>query len=119
MGALLADRATGRVSSGQRVSLAAVEAIRTEQRGADTYIFYEAVSRGGPTMVDPKAATYRRGCGVVARRGDYFYTLAGSCPERLWPEVEPLFAHALDSFRLNATGAEYRDPGQGLQLFGA
>ena len=117
VGALLADRSTGRVSSGQRVSLASLEAVRVERRGDQDYIFYETASRGGPTFVDPKAATYRRGAGVVARRGGYFYSLAGTCPERLWPEVEPLFARALDSFRLDAPGPAFRDPSEGLQFF--
>ena len=95
-----------------------VEAVRAETRpDGTTYIFYAATSRGGPTVVDPKAATYRRGCGVIARRGDFFYTLAGTCPERLWPEVEPLFARTMASFALDAPGADYRDPADGFQLF--
>lgn len=105
------------MSSGQRVSLATVEAVRVERRGDDDYIFYETASRGGPTFVDPKAATYRRGAGVVARRGGYFYSLSGSCPERLWPEVAPLFARALESFRLDAPGENFREPGEGIQFF--
>ena len=117
VGALLADRSTGRVSSGQRVSLAALEAVRVERHGDDDYIYYETASRGGPTFVDPKAATYRRGAGVVARRGGYYYSLSGSCPERLWSEVAPLFARALESFRRDAPGAEFREPGEGLQFF--
>ena len=88
-----------------------------ERRGDVDYIFYETASRGGPTFVDPKAATYRRGAGVVARRGGYFYSLAGTCPERLWSEVEPLFARALNSFHLDATGEDFREPGEGLQFF--
>ena len=51
------------------MSLAALEAVRVERHGDDDYIYYETASRGGPTFVDPKAATYRRGAGVVARRG--------------------------------------------------
>jgi hypothetical protein len=99
------------VSSGQRISLATVEGVRTVEVEGATYIFYEAVSRGGPNFIDPKAATYRRAAGVVARRGAYFYTLAASCPERLWGEVEPLFGAALASFRLDAQpGSAFRDP---------
>jgi hypothetical protein len=100
------------VSSGQRVSLASVEDVRVVERGGVSYIFYQAVSRGGPNFVDPKAATYRRSAGVIARRDDFYYTLAGTCPERLWGEVEPLFSATLESFRLEDTESDksYRSP---------
>jgi hypothetical protein len=106
------------VSSGQRVSLASVEEVRVVEQAGGAYIFYQAVSRGGPNFVDPKAATYRRGAGVIARRGDYYYTLSGSCPERLWGEVEPLFGAALASFRLEEPGRDFRSPDASpFQLF--
>jgi hypothetical protein len=110
VGALLADRSTGRVSTGQRVSLAALEEVRSVERDGGSYIYYEARSRGGPSAVDPRAATFRRAAGVVARRGDYYYSLSLSAPERLWPELAPAYAAALDSFRLDAPGPAFRDP---------
>ena len=112
-----ADRSTGRVASGQRVSLASVEDVRVDdQSPGGPYIFYDAVSRGGPNFVDPKAATYRHGAGVVARRGEYYYTLSGSCPERLWGEVEPLFKAAFASFRLEEPGRRYTAPDAAFSL---
>jgi hypothetical protein len=113
---LLADRATGRVSSGQRISLAAVEGVRVGE-GPEPPIFYEAVSRGGPTAVDAKAVTYRRSAGVVRRRAGYFYTLAYAAPEARFEELRPLLVASLESFELEAPGDEFVDPTDSFALF--
>ncbi len=49
--ALLADRSTGRVSTGQRVSLASIEDVSTAVVDGDTYIFFETVAQGSPNFV--------------------------------------------------------------------
>ena len=108
--ALLADRSTGRISSGQRVSLASLESLREAQVDGSRYLYVETVAQGSPSFVDPQATTYRHSLGVIAEREGYFYTLMASCPERLWPEVEPLFRSAVASFRLLPPTAAYRAP---------
>ena len=108
--ALLADRSTGRISSGQRISMANLESLREAQVEGSRYLYVETVAQGSPSFVDPQAQTYRHSLGVIAERDGFYYTLLASCPERLWPEVEPLYRSAIDSFRLLTPTDAYRAP---------
>ena len=109
--ALLADRSTGRVSTGQRVSLAALENVTALALDGVDYIRFETVAQGSPNFVDAAAKTYRHTLGVTASRDGYFYTLTATSPERLWPQLESVFKKSIESFKLlPATGPSYRGP---------
>jgi len=108
--ALLADRSTGRVTSGQRISLASLEAVTSAVVDGGQYISFETVAQGSPTFVDPTAQTFRHAIGVTAGRDGYYYTLVLTAPERLWAEVQPLFTASVQSFRLTKPTESYRAP---------
>lgn len=108
--ALLADRSTGRVSSGQRISLASIEALREEDVDGKKHLFFETVSQGSPNFVDGQSQTYRHSLGVIVERDGFFYTLLATAPDRRWGEVEPLFRDTIASFRLTAPTEAYRSP---------
>lgn len=84
--AVLIDRSTARISSGQRVSLNSVEAVQTVDKGGRSYILYEHVSRGSPTLTDPGKETYRHAFSMTAVRNGqdgtpYLYTLTVQSPQ--------------------------------------
>ena len=108
--ALLADRSTGRVSTGQRVSMASLESVSAVDVGGAPYFYFETVAQGSPNFVDPKAQTFRRALGVVACREGYYYTMMITAPERLWDECEAGFKASVTSFRLDEKTDEFRAP---------
>ena len=108
--ALLADRSTGRVSTGQRVSLANLETVSKVDIDGKAYIVFEAQAQGSPNTVDNKKETYRRQLGVLGQRDSFFYMFLLTAPERLWDEVEPLFIASRASFRLLDPTDAYRSP---------
>jgi hypothetical protein len=119
--AVLADRSTARVTSGQRVSLAAVEAAAAVVRPApDATVgprafFYDAVSQGSPTARTSARETYRHAVAATAVRrgaggGPFLVTLTLACPDELWGELEGPFRAAAASFELAAPGEGYVAP---------
>lgn len=60
--------------------------------------------------MDGASKTYRHAVGATAKRGDYYYTLTCSAPERLWPDLEGPYKQAVASFRLTQPTSAYRDP---------
>jgi len=117
--AVLIDRSTARISSGQRVSLNSVEAVQTVDKGGRSYILYEHVSRGSPTLTDPGKETYRHAFSMTAVRNGqdgtpYLYTLTVQSPQALWADVEAKFKETALSFELIPETRDYvapdRDP---------
>jgi len=114
---VLLDRSTGRVTSGQRISLSTVESARFEERDGVKYCVYETISQGSPTMLSSTGTTYRHARAVtVMREGldrvPFLYTLNISCPQERWEDLEEPFLRAVESFKLEETGPEYIAPNQ-------
>ena len=110
--AVLADRATGRIATGQKVSLAEVEFAREQVIGDTTYVYYEYISQGSPNLAERESTTFRHSLGVSARRGDYLYTYTMSAPETLWDANADGFEAGIKSFRLVAPNKKkFREPG--------
>ena len=110
---MLADRATGRIATGQKVSLAEVESATRERREDGTeYIYYEYISQGSPNLSEREATTFRHSVGATAIRGDYLYTYTISAPETLWDVNAAGFEQGVRSFRLTKPDKKkFRDPG--------
>jgi hypothetical protein len=114
---VLLDRSTGRVTSGQRISLSTVESARFEERDGSKYCIYETISQGSPTMLSSTGTTYRHARAVtVMREGldhePFLYTLNVSCPQERWEDLEEPFMRAVESFKLEETGPAYIAPNQ-------
>lgn len=114
---VLLDRSTGRVTSGQRISLATVEDAKFVTKGDDLYCIYEHVSQGSPTMLSQSGTTYRHARAVTAARPGlddelYLYTLNLSCPEERWEDLQEPFQKAVESFTLLPPGRDYIPPNQ-------
>jgi hypothetical protein len=115
--AVLADKATGRVANGQRVSLAEVDNAKAEEIDGDRYFYYEYISQGSPNLREPEATTFRHSYGVTVERGGYLYTLSSSAPEIYWDELSRGFDATVKSFRLTKPTKKYREPGnEGLGI---
>lgn len=116
--AVLADKATGRVSSGQRVSLAEIDNARAEEIDGARYFYYEYISQGSPNLREPEATTFRHSYGVTVERNGYLYTLSTSAPEIYWDELSRGFDESIKSFRLTTPNKKkYREPGnEGLGI---
>jgi len=132
--AVLTDRSTGRLSSGQRTALMDVErAASDDGRAAPTgrAFTYEYLSQGSPTVAERGRETYRHAVAVSAARygedgaakadaaaaagggaAPYYYIWSASftCPERLWPELEAPFRVAAASFALTEPTGAYVAP---------
>lgn len=117
--AVLIDKSTARISSGQRVSLNSLESAEEVQVDGAPYYYFESIARGSPTMLEATKETYRHQYAVSAvRKGDdgtpYIYTFSVQCPEALWRDGEAGFREAVRSFRLAGTTKDYvapdRDP---------
>ncbi|CAL6360254.1 unnamed protein product [Bathycoccus prasinos] len=116
--AILADKATGRVASGQKISLAEVDnAVKEEKEDGTTYYYYEYISQGSPNSKEGEATTYRHARGVTAVRDGFAYTVSMSTPERFWDEMDEGFDQSIRAFSLDAPGKKYRKPGdEGLDI---
>ena len=116
--AILADKATGRVASGQKISLAEVDnAVKEEKEDGTTYYYYEYISQGSPNSKEGEATTYRHARGVTAVRDGFAYTVSMSTPERFWDEMDEGFNQSIRAFSLDAPGKKYRKPGdEGLDI---
>lgn len=119
---VLLDRSTGRVTSGQRVSLSTVEEARWVEKGGRKYCVYEHVSQGSPTLLSSSGTTYRHARAVtVCREGlegePFLYTLNVSCPQERWEDMEGPFERAVESFVLEGEGAEYIPPNKDSWMF--
>ena len=86
---VLSDRATGRIATGQKVSLAEVEFARGEKIGDIDYVYYEYISQGSPNLAERESTTFRHSLGVTARRGAYLYTYTISAPRRCGTSTPP------------------------------
>ena len=110
--AVLADRATGRIATGQKVSLAEVEYAREEVIDGTTYVYYEYISQGSPNLAERESTTFRHSLGVTARRGNFLYTYTVSAPETLWDSNQGGFEQGIDAFRLTEPNKKkFREPG--------
>jgi len=109
--AILIDKSTARVTTGQRVALSVIEnAVKTERDGV-SYWLYEHVSQGSPTMNEAlNKETYRHSYAVTAKRGDYMYTLNLAAPERAWDSLEASFKAAQESFTLVTPSKNFVPP---------
>ena len=116
--AVLADKATGRVASGQRVSLAEVDNAIINVIDDVPYYYYEYISQGSPNLREPEATTFRHSYGVTVERDGYLYTLSSSAPEIYWDELARGFDETIKSFRLTTPNKKkYRAPGnEGLGI---
>ena len=115
--AVLADRATGRIATGQKVSLAEVEFAREQVIGDTTYVYYEYISQGSPNLQEREATTFRHSVGVTAIRGEYLYTCTFSAPESFWDINSDGFEKAIRSFRLTVPNKKkFREPGNEVLL---
>ena len=116
--AVLADKATGRVASGQRVSLAEVDNAIINVIDDVPYYYYEYISQGSPNLREPEATTFRHSYGVTVERDGYLYTLSASAPEIYWDELARGFDETIKSFRLTTPNKKkYRAPGnEGLGI---
>jgi hypothetical protein len=118
--AVLTDRSTGRLSSGQRTALMDVERAATDDnRPAPTgrAWTYEYLSQGSPTVAERGRETYRHAVAVTAARyGDdkeappFLWSVSFTCPERLWPDLEAPFKAAAASFALAEPTSKYVPP---------
>ena len=110
--AVLADRATGRIATGQKVSLAEVESAKKVDIDGDEYVYYEYISQGSPNLAEREATTFRHSLGVTARRGEYLYTYTISAPETLWDINAEGFDQGIKTFRLTKPNRKkFREPG--------
>ncbi|CAG9466425.1 unnamed protein product [Pedinophyceae sp. YPF-701] len=120
--AVLADKSTARVTTGQRVSLATIESAEAVEEGGVTYWRYETVSQGSPSQINRSKETYRHAYHVTAARPGlantpFLYTLSFSAPEDVWVRLEPLLLEARNSFKMEATGKGYVPPDKDPWLF--
>jgi len=110
--AVLADRATGRIATGQKVSLAEVEYARGEKIGDVDYVYYEYISQGSPNLAERESTTFRHSFGVTAARGEYLYTYTISAPETLWDVNAAGFEQGIRAFKLvEPNKKKFREPG--------
>lgn len=108
---VLAEKSTGRVTTGQRVTLNAVEDARTQVIDGTRYWTYEHLAQGSPNEKEPaNKETYRHALAVTAQRGDYLYTLNMVAPETRWEEVGSAYAQAQASFRLMEPSKKFVPP---------
>ena len=119
---VLLDRSTGRVTSGQRVSLSSVESAHFEEKDGAKYCIYETVSQGSPTLLSSSGTTYRHARAVtVMREGldhePFLYTLTISCPQERWEDLQEPFMRAVESFKLEKPTSGYIEPNRDPWLF--
>ena len=116
--AILADKATGRVASGQKISLAEVDnAVKEEKEDGTTYYYYEYISQGSPNSKEGEATTYRHARGVTAVRDGFAYTVSMSTGAILGRNGRG-FNQSIRAFSLDQPGKKYRKPGdEGLGIF--
>lgn len=114
--AVLIDRSTARITTGQRVALNSIERVSGEEVDGATYIYYEHTSQGSPNLLSPGAKeTYRHAKSVTTVRPGqdgtpYLYTFNITCPEELWEQLEGAAEQAVRSFRLTPTTRDYCPP---------
>ncbi|EFJ45610.1 hypothetical protein VOLCADRAFT_105895 [Volvox carteri f. nagariensis] len=119
---VLVDRSTARTTAGQRVALNDVQEAHLETRDGLQYWVYEHISQGSPTITTRTRESYRHSLAVTSWRPamdgtPYLYTLNLSCPEDLWPDLEPLFRRSAESFTLLPTTRDYIPPDKDPWLF--
>ncbi|GFR51830.1 hypothetical protein Agub_g14293 [Astrephomene gubernaculifera] len=121
--AVLIDRSTARTTAGQRVALNDVQEAHAEVRQEGLqYWVYEHMSQGSPTIGTRTRESYRHSLAVTSWRAGldgtpYLYTLNLSCPESLWPSLEPLFRSSVASFTLLPPSRDYIPPDKDPWLF--
>ncbi|GLC52390.1 hypothetical protein PLESTB_000623800 [Pleodorina starrii] len=119
---VLVDRSTARTTAGQRVALNDLQETHLETRDGLQYWVYEHISQGSPTITTRTRESFRHSLAVTSWRPamdgtPYLYTLNLSCPEDLWPELEPLFRRSVESFAMLPTTRDYIPPDKDPWLF--
>eukprot|EP00238_Polyblepharides_amylifera_P006308 CAMPEP_0196579430 /NCGR_PEP_ID=MMETSP1081-20130531/21992_1 /TAXON_ID=36882 /ORGANISM="Pyramimonas amylifera, Strain CCMP720" /LENGTH=311 /DNA_ID=CAMNT_0041899023 /DNA_START=69 /DNA_END=1004 /DNA_ORIENTATION=+ len=108
---ILEEKATGRVTGGQKVALSSLEDVVAEERNGTKYWLFEHVSQGSPNNDEIfQKETYRHSFASTALRGDYLYTLNITAPERRWEEVGDYFKQVQESFTLATPTKEFVSP---------
>ncbi|DBA69530.1 TPA: hypothetical protein ACH3X2_012730 [Trebouxia sp. C0005] len=122
--AVLIDRATARVTTGQRKSLDQIEQVQQKQgEDGNVYWTYDHISQGSPSTFTPTdRESFRRGSSVTSWRAGkdgkpYLYTLNLACPEERWAELGKLYHKAADSFKLTPPTKAYVSPDTSPWLF--
>jgi len=110
--AVLTERATARVTTGQRLALASVEEADVVERDGTKYYWYEYVSQGAPTALNPEAETYRRALASTVERDGYVLSLSVSAPDDQWDLYQDGFEATRESFLLLPPGKAYVAPDQ-------
>lgn len=109
--AILEEKSTGRVTSGQRVAMSSLEEAELVERNGTKYWLYEHVAQGSPNASEVYSKeTYRHSLAVTAMRGDYLYTLNVAAPEKRWASIADGFALAQQSFSLDEPSKSYVPP---------
>eukprot|EP00240_Pyramimonas_obovata_P016138 CAMPEP_0118952772 /NCGR_PEP_ID=MMETSP1169-20130426/55419_1 /TAXON_ID=36882 /ORGANISM="Pyramimonas obovata, Strain CCMP722" /LENGTH=300 /DNA_ID=CAMNT_0006900099 /DNA_START=70 /DNA_END=972 /DNA_ORIENTATION=- len=109
--AILEEKSTGRVTSGQRVAMSSLEEATLVERNGTKYWLYEHVAQGSPNASEVYSKeTYRHSLAVTALRGDYLYTLNVAAPEKRWDSVAAGFVDVQQSFTLNDPANGYVPP---------
>eukprot|EP00242_Pyramimonas_sp_CCMP2087_P006485 CAMPEP_0198209920 /NCGR_PEP_ID=MMETSP1445-20131203/17814_1 /TAXON_ID=36898 /ORGANISM="Pyramimonas sp., Strain CCMP2087" /LENGTH=302 /DNA_ID=CAMNT_0043883835 /DNA_START=92 /DNA_END=1000 /DNA_ORIENTATION=- len=109
--AVLEEKSTGRVTTGQRVALSSLEESRLEEKNGTKYWLYEHVAQGSPNAGEVYSKeTYRHSLAVTALRGDYIYTFNLSASELRWSTVSAGFTEAQQSFTLSDPSSSFVPP---------
>ena len=119
--AVLADKATGRVASGQRVSSGrgGQREQATSWMNGDTHYYYEYISQGSPNLREPEATTFRHSYGVTVERGWVLVHAELRARQRFTGTSSARgFDETIKSFRLTTPNKKkYRAPGnEGLGI---
>eukprot|EP00270_Netrium_digitus_P000504 TRINITY_DN10558_c0_g3_i1.p1 TRINITY_DN10558_c0_g3~~TRINITY_DN10558_c0_g3_i1.p1 ORF type:complete len:366 (+),score=82.06 TRINITY_DN10558_c0_g3_i1:55-1152(+) len=107
---VLADKSTARMTPEQRVQETIITDIRKEEKGGQTYWYYEYLAQKSPTISDARADVYRHSLAVSSEREGYIYTLNVSTLDSKWPQVEAELRDAINSFRLLPPTSSYVPP---------
>lgn len=107
---VLADRSPGRQPGVGRLPVSEIERVEPIESEGVTYLIYEHIAQGSPTLVDKSSETYKHSWASTAERDGYFYTLNLTAPEIYWEEVGYLLKRSAMSFRLLQPGRDFVPP---------
>lgn len=109
--AILEEKSTGRVTTGQRVALSSLEEARFEERDGTKYWLYEHVAQGSPNAGEVYSKeTYRHSLAVTALRGEYLYTFNLAAQEKRWSTIADAYTEAQQSFTLSPPSRSFVPP---------
>ena len=107
---VLADRSPAKASPGRRVPASEIRWLEEHEQEGTTYLVYEHVAQGSPSLVDSSAETYKCNVASTAERNGYFYTFNLSAPAVYWDEVGSVLYQSALSFRLIEPGKKFVSP---------